>query len=202
MIAYFTPKSKPNIFNMKTNDKGLNLIKNFEGCKLKSYLDTGGILTVGYGHTGPDVTSGQIITQAIADALLARDLAKFETGVSNLVTSTINENQFAAMVVFSYNVGLGNLKSSTLLKKVNASDFAGAAAEFLRWNKDNGTVLAGLTRRREAEKSLFEEQLCTTTTTICGDSPKPAENPAPVAKASGTIFSSILSALGNCLKRG
>lgn len=141
-----------------TNAATLNLIKSFEGCKLTAYPDpgTGGDpWTVGYGHTGPDVHKGLVITQAQADALLAGDLKKFETGVAKLVKVDLTENQRGALVSFAYNCGLGNLGSSTLLKKVNARDFIGAKAEFGKWNKAGGKVLAGLTRRRAAEATLF-----------------------------------------------
>lgn len=141
-----------------TNAATLNLIKSFEGCKLTAYPDpgTGGDpWTVGYGHTGPDVHKGLVVTQAQADALLVGDLKKFETGVAKLVKVDLTENQRGALVSFAYNCGLGNLGSSTLLKKVNARDFIGAKAEFGKWNKAGGKILAGLTRRRAAEATLF-----------------------------------------------
>jgi lysozyme len=84
-----------------------------------------------------------------------KDVARFEDGVNKLVTYTINQNQFDALVDFSFNLGLGNLGSSTLLKKLNAGDIKGAAEEFLRWDKAGGKVLAGLTKRRKAERDLF-----------------------------------------------
>jgi len=140
---------------MQTNQAGLSLIKSFEGCKLKSYQDVVGVWTIGYGSTGPDIKAGMNWTQAQADARLTHDLLKFEAGVTGCVKATLTPNQFSALVCFAYNVGLGNLQSSTLLKKVNASDMTGAAAEFLRWNKAGGAVIPGLTRRRQAESDLF-----------------------------------------------
>lgn len=143
---------------MKTNSAGLALIKQFEGCKLKSYQDIVGIWTIGYGHTGDDVTPGQKIDQETADSLLAADLSQFEDGVSGCLTTKqggVTDNQFSALVCFAYNVGLGNLKSSTLLKKLLVGDTTGAANEFLRWNKAGGKEVAGLTRRRAAERALF-----------------------------------------------
>ena len=142
---------------MKTNQAGINLIKSFEGCKLKSYQDVVGVWTIGYGSTGPDIRGPMSWTQEQADARLAHDLVKFETGVSNCVKVELTNNQFAALVCFAYNVGLGNLQSSTLLKKVNLDDTQAAAAEFLRWNKAGGNVIAGLTRRRQAESDLFSK---------------------------------------------
>ncbi|OVE49469.1 lysozyme [Chromobacterium violaceum] len=140
---------------MKTNAAGISLIKQFEGLRLAAYQDMVGVWTIGYGHTGPDVKAGLIITQQQADQLLAADLEKFETGVGQLVAVPLNANQFAALVSFSYNLGLGNLRSSTLLRLLNQGDYAGAAAQFPRWNRAGGQVVAGLTRRRLAEQALF-----------------------------------------------
>ena len=130
------------------------IIKEFEGCKLKAYLCPAGVWTIGYGHTD-GVKEGDEITQQEADRLLADDVHSFTAGVQRLVTSDINRNQLGALVSFSFNLGLGNLRHSTLLKLVNAGDFVGAANQFPRWNKAGGKVLAGLTRRREAERKLF-----------------------------------------------
>lgn len=130
------------------------LIKEFEGCKLKAYLCPANVWTIGYGHTD-GVKEGDEITQQEADRLLASDVDLFTAGVQRLVTSDINRNQLGALVSFAYNLGLGNLRHSTLLKLVNAGDFVGAANQFPRWNKAGGKVLAGLTRRREAERQLF-----------------------------------------------
>ncbi|WP_406850154.1 lysozyme [Chromobacterium phragmitis] len=140
---------------MKTNASGIRLIKQFEGLRLAAYQDMVGVWTIGYGHTGPDVKAGLTITQQQADQLLAADLQKFEAGVSLAVTVSLNANQFSALVSFSYNLGLGNLRSSTLLRLLNQGDFAGAAAQFPRWNRAGGQVVAGLTRRRLAEQALF-----------------------------------------------
>ena len=137
------------------NDAGLDLLKSFEKCRLKAYKDSGGILTIGWGHTGEDVHEGQVISQEDADDLLGDDLSSFEAGVADLLDVDATPNQFSALVVFSYNVGLNALSGSTLLKKFNSGDTTGASEQFLRWNKVNGQPLEGLTRRREAEKSLF-----------------------------------------------
>ena len=140
---------------MKTSQKGVDLIKHFEGLSLKAYKDSVGILTIGYGSTGPHVFPGQVITESQAETLLVKDLSRFEKGVTDLVKVPLNQNQFDALVSFSFNLGLSNLKSSTLLRKLNSMDYAGASAEFPRWDKAAGRVLAGLTRRRLAEKELF-----------------------------------------------
>ena len=140
---------------MKTSANGIKLIQGFEGLRLKAYQDSVGVWTIGYGHTGSDVTPGLVINQAQADALLARDLERFETGVTRLVQVPLNQNQFDALVSFSYNLGLGSLQGSTLLRLLNADDYAGAAAQFPRWNKAGGKELPGLTRRRAAEQAMF-----------------------------------------------
>lgn len=140
---------------MKLNQAGRDLIKRFEGLKLKSYYDAVGVLTIGYGHTGKDVTVGQQITRVEAERLLNADLDKFVPGVESLLKVVLTDNQFSALVCLAYNIGLGNLKKSTLLKKVNASDFTGAVESWLKWNKAGGKVLKGLTARREAETQLF-----------------------------------------------
>lgn len=140
---------------MKISLKGLNLIKEFEGLEIKAYKDSVGVVTIGYGSTGRHVSLGMTITKEQAEQLLKKDLERFEKGVYELVKVPLNQNQFDAIVSFSFNLGLGNLKSSTLLRKLNSLDYVGAANEFPRWNKAGGVVLKGLTRRREAEKALF-----------------------------------------------
>lgn len=140
---------------MIISQKGINLICSFEGCKLNSYKDIVGFLTIGYGHTGEDVQENQTITQQEANDLLLKDLVKFEVGVSSLAWVTLNQNQFDALVSFSYNLGLNTLKNSTLLKKLNNNDYDGASNEFLKWDHAGGKQVAGLTRRRQAEQDLF-----------------------------------------------
>lgn len=140
---------------MVISEKGLALIKQFESLRLATYKDSVGIPTIGWGHTGPEVKMGQKITQEQAVGLLRADVAKFERAVGRVVRVVLNQNQFDALVSFSFNVGAQALEDSTLLKKLNAGDVQGAADHFPRWNKAGGEVLAGLTRRRAAERSLF-----------------------------------------------
>lgn len=140
---------------MRLNQEGIDLIKQFEGLELEAYICPAGKATLGYGSTGPDIKLGMKWTKEQAEERLKNDLGTFSKGVRNLIKVVLNENQFSAVVALAYNIGLGNFKSSTLLKKLNASDFAGAAAEFERWNKGGGKVLKGLVKRREAEKALF-----------------------------------------------
>jgi len=138
----------------KLNGAGMALIKRFEGLRLDAYLDSVGVPTIGYGSTS-GVIMGQKISAERAEELLLEDLTRFEAGVSKCAAVELNDNQFAALVSFSFNLGLGNLQKSTLLKKVNVADFAGAATEFVKWNKAGGKILNGLTARREAERDLF-----------------------------------------------
>ncbi len=142
---------------MKVSDKGITLIKKYEGLRLNAYQDSVGVWTIGYGSTGPHVFKGKVITEAEANSLLLADISRFEKCVSNAVTVKITQNQFDALISFAFNLGCGNLLSSTLLLKLNNGDKIGAAAEFKRWNKAGGKVLNGLTLRREEEASLFAQ---------------------------------------------
>lgn len=148
---------------MKISEQGIELIKKFEGCRLTTYECVGGELTIGYGHTGTDVKEGMTITDEEATALLKKDIEEFENGVNKYVEVEIAQEMFDALVSFAFNVGLGALKKSTLLKKLNNADFKEAAIEFLKWNKvtKNGKkeVVPGLTNRRNEEKELFEKGL-------------------------------------------
>jgi len=140
---------------MKTNVAGRKLIKDFEGCKFKAYLDQGGKPTIGYGHTGPEVHLGQEISQCEADRLLENDLARTELGITKLLKVDVTENEFSALVCLAYNIGLGAIETSTLLHQVNQNNFNAAANEFIKWNKIHSIVNNGLTRRRKAEMCLF-----------------------------------------------
>lgn len=140
---------------MQIGEKGLDLIRKYEGLRLVAYVCPGGKLTIGYGHTGPDVKSGQKIDVERANELLIKDVQRFEVAVNELVTVPMTQGMLDALISFSFNLGAGSLKSSTLLKKLNADDLDGAANEFLKWNKAKGNVLAGLTERRKSERELF-----------------------------------------------
>jgi lysozyme len=134
---------------------GLDLIKSFEGLKLRAYLCPAKVWTIGFGSTGPHVTPGKVITEAQADELLQDDLDRFEKAVTRLVTVPLTQHQYDALVSFAFNVGISALERSTLLKRVNARLFDQARAEFAKWNRAGGRPLAGLTRRRAAEAALF-----------------------------------------------
>jgi lysozyme len=135
------------------------LIEAFEGLRESAYRDCAGVLTIGYGHTTaagpPKVVPGLRLTPAEADAALARDLARVETGVARLLRMPPQQRELDALVDFAFNVGLGALRSSTLLRLYNRGDRAGAAQAFLAWDRCGGRVVAGLARRRAAERAWF-----------------------------------------------
>lgn len=142
---------------MQTSQRGIELLKQFEGLRLNAYRDSAGVLTIGYGST-TDVEPGDSITPEGAERLLREDLKNAERAVEQLVTVPLNANQHAALVSFVFNLGFGNLASSTLLKRLNAGDYQGAQQEFGRWIYANGKVMAGLERRRNAEAQLFGDE--------------------------------------------
>lgn len=145
---------------MKISNKGLELIKEFEGFSSVAYLCPAKILTIGYGNTfwedGRKVRIGEQISKSKALELLEFVANKdFADKIFPLIKVQINQNQFDAMVSLAYNIGVGAFSNSTLLKRVNAKDFIGAGNEFLKWDKSGGKPLLGLTRRRQREKELF-----------------------------------------------
>jgi lysozyme len=144
--------------NKKTGASGKNLIKEFEGFRATAYLCPAGIWTIGYGTTkvnGKNVKQSAKVTTEEAEVLLEEDLKKFEDGVNASVSVELTQNQFDAIISFVYNLGIGSLQKSTLLKKLNAGLTNEAADEFLKWDKAKGKRLPGLTRRRKAERELF-----------------------------------------------
>ena len=145
---------------MQMSQEGIDaLLKKFEGCKLTAYRCPAGVCTIGYGHTSaagqPTVNDGMKITQNQADDILRSDLVKYETAVYDLLEQPVNQHQFDVLVDFAYNAGVGNLRSSTLLKKVNAASFDSVPAELMKWTKGGGKVLQGLVRRRQVESAWW-----------------------------------------------
>jgi lysozyme len=138
---------------MKISNNCVSLVKQFEGFEAKAYKCPAGVWTIGYGHT-LNVRPNDVITEAQASTLLEEELQDYAAKVAKIVPSA-NQNQFDAMVSFAYNLGVNALGTSTLLKKHLAGDYKGAQAEFLRWNKANGRVLTGLTKRRQQESTLY-----------------------------------------------
>jgi len=145
---------------MKVSDKCVNMIKHHEGFVRKPYQDPIGLWTVGVGHL---MGNGKVKpkdwnrkrSDKEVDDLLRYDIRRFENGVESLINVDLNQNQFDALVCFAFNVGLGNLQASTLRRKLNRSDYNGAANEFPKWRRAGGRVLKGLVKRRNDEKVLF-----------------------------------------------
>ena len=142
---------------MKISLEGLSLIKIFEGCKLEAYKCSAGVWTIGYGHT-TGVKEGDVCTQEEAEKLLRGDIFKFEEYVQDSVKVDLDQSQFDALVAWTFNLGPGNLRSSTMLKKLNNGEYESVPFEMRRWNKAGGKTLDGLIRRRQAESLLFESK--------------------------------------------
>ena len=140
---------------MRASKKAYDIIQEFEGCRLDAYQDSVGVWTIGYGHT-KTAKKGMRIDRREANRLLLEDVAHHAKGVDSLLKVDVNQNQFDALVSFAFNLGVGALGKSTLLRKLNNGDTAGAAAEFDRWVYAGGKKLNGLVRRRDAERKLFE----------------------------------------------
>ena len=174
----------------KLTKAGGNLVKHFESCMKRqaddafaAYKCPAGVLTIGWGHTGHHGRKFDASTRWTArecDEAFYEDMETFERAVRKHVRVPLTSWQFDALVSFTYNVGEGALAKSTLLKKVNAGDFKGAAAEFKRWNKANGKVLAGLTRRRASEALLFQNKPDLNYDGV-EDTPKPSPHAMPQA---------------------
>ena len=145
---------------MIVNAATLALIKGFEGLRLSAYQDSVGVWTIGYGTTaaagvGISPRAGMTITERDAEHYLALTLSKFADQITPMFTRQVTPNQFGACLSLAYNVGPGNFAKSSVLRKTNAGDFAGARTAFALWNKAGGKVLAGLSRRRAAEAALY-----------------------------------------------
>ena len=144
---------------MRMTKEGLALIKRFEGFRGKAYRDPVGVWTIGYGHTSmagpPSVSEGLEVSRAEADAILRRDVEQFARDVASCLRVALSPAQFSALVSFAYNVGTGNFRASSVLKAVNAGDFAAVPRRLQLWTKAGGRVLPGLIKRRAAEAELF-----------------------------------------------
>ena len=142
--------------NLTYSANGLSLTEQFEGFRLTAYQDQVGVWTIGYGHTGPDVSPGRMITIAQAQALLAQDISSAAACVNTGVAVKLTQQEFDALVDFVFNLGAGAFKGSTMLRNLNAGNFTSAAAQFDLWDRAGGAVVAGLLRRRQAEAALFD----------------------------------------------
>lgn len=173
---------------MQLSDAGLAAIKRHEGLRLDAYPDPGSSnglpVTIGYGSTktltGKPWQLGDRISEAEAEALLIRDIEDFETAVNRLVTVPLTQAMFDSLVSFSFNVGASAFSGSTLLRKLNAGDYAGAAGQFERWKYNDGRVMPGLVRRRADESAMFASQgLSPAEQAQIADVPRPI--PEPIA---------------------
>lgn len=143
------------------NELGFELIKSFESCRLTAYKDPVGIITIGWGSVVPGVELGNVWTQAEADGALSQKVASICDSINSVVTVDLDSNQLSALCSFAYNVGVNNLKMSTLLLKVNKMDFTGATGQFILWDHAGGKALPGLLTRRKAEAALFSGDVAT-----------------------------------------
>lgn len=170
---------------------GRGLIAKFEGTRFEAYRDSGGVVTIGIGHTGPEVKMGLVWTQAQVDAAFAADLARFEAAVSASVAEPVTQGQYDAMVSLAFNIGTPAFQKSTLLKNLNAKNTEGASREFLVWNKVNGKTSQNLSSRRAIERGVFDRA------TLAPD------NPVPVgADVDSNNFSGYGSENANSFRRG
>lgn len=142
--------------NRKVNEAGLYIIKKWEGLKTKAYLCPAGVWTIGWGHTGHDVKEGDVISKDYAEELLQKDMGKFCYLVEKICKDIpLTDNQFSALVSFTFNLGPKNLEKSTLLRYLKVKNYKAAAGEFGKWVKAGGQTLPGLISRREEERLLF-----------------------------------------------
>lgn len=189
------------------NAETISHVKRWEGCKLKAYPDPGSRdgnpWTIGYGHTSDSflyVTKGLTITQAQADAALEHDLNETAAAIAGLVKVPLNDNQFGALVSFAFNVGVGAFKGSTLLKKLNAGDYASVPAQLARWNKNDGKVMDGLTNRRAAEAGLWAKGAFVASNTVpaaTGSGIADLMKPETLTAGAGLLSGSAALATGN-----
>jgi lysozyme len=197
--------------SLQLSGRGAALVKSFEGClrpidaaktQFKPYVCPAGVLTIGWGHTndnGRKFRAGDIWTKGECDAEFRADMKRFEAAVRRRVKVALTQSQFDALVSFTYNCGEGNLAKSTLLRKVNAKDFDGAADEFAKWNRGGGKTLNGLTRRRAAEAQLFRSgnheavYAANAIKATMDDEPMPQQVDAP----DGTVKPMSMSKIGN-----
>jgi lysozyme len=140
---------------MKTSEEGVALIRHFEGCRLEAYLCPANVWTCGYGHT-KGVQEGDVIDQEAAEAFLIEDLGEFERYVREAVEIDLEQHQFDALVCWTFNLGPGNLRESTLLNRVNYGPLSEVPFQIQRWTRAGGQVLEGLVRRRKAEALLWQ----------------------------------------------
>jgi lysozyme len=178
------------------NQEGLTHIRQWEGLRLSAYKDVAGVWTIGFGHTAaagpPSPTAGMRITESEAVEILRLDLKQFEEAVETAVKVPLNDNQFAALVSFCFNVGAGAFRKSTLLKKLNAGDYNAVPSELAKWNKAGGKTVQGLVNRRAAEAGLWAKGSFVSSNTVDA---KPAA-PATLTPENIAAATSVLTGVG------
>ena len=177
---------------------GLDKLKQWEGLRTKAYQDSKGEWTIGYGHTAmagtPKPYKGMVITERDAEEILLRDLTQYENAVEQSVKVKLNDNQFAALVSFTYNVGIGALKKSTLLKKLNTGNFDAVPSEFMKWVYTGKEKNKGLANRRRAESYLWIEGGFVSSKDVVADAQK--INPALKPEVIGPVVSAVSGLTG------
>ena len=177
---------------------GLEKLKQWEGLKTKAYKDAGGVWTIGYGHTAtagePKPRAGMVITAAEAESILLKDLTQYEAAVESLVKVELNDNQFAALVSFVYNIPLVSFKKSTLLKKLNAGNYNAVPTELMKWTKAGGKKIQGLVNRRRAEGYLWMEGAFVTSKDVVPE--QKAVHPALKPEVIGPVISTASGLTG------
>jgi lysozyme len=165
----------------RINAEGLALIKQWEGLRLEAYRCPAGVWTIGYGSTGAHVKPFMKITEAQAEALLKMDLDRFERAIDRLITVPLNDNQFATLVSWAFNVGIDAVEKSTLRRLLNAGGYDAVPGQLARWNKVKGKTMRGLTNRRAAEAGLWAKGEFVDSSYVATEAP-----PKPIADAVGT----------------
>lgn len=195
----------------KVSRAGLELIKSFEGFSAKWYPDPAHgwkIPTIGFGHTDAAgapkhaTSKGLVLSDEAATEILANDLGQYAAAVEKAVKVPLNDNQFAALVSFTYNVGAGALAKSTLVRKLNAGNYGAVRSELAKWNKAGGKTLKGLTRRRAAEADLFEAKTASPAPVQPSPAPKPAEPVKPAPEPSTVWWRAFIAAIFARLRKG
>lgn len=190
---------------MQMNAEGLALIRRFEGFRGTAYKCPAGVWTIGYGHTAsagpPAVAGGMTVSEADAERILAADVGTFADAVARMVTRDLTDNQFSALVSFAYNVGTGNLRSSSVLAAINAGDFAAVPRRLQLWVKAGGRTLPGLVSRRAAEAALFVQAESGAGEGRAAASAM-APDRGPPARRSTTIWAAMVSLLASLAALG
>lgn len=171
----------------------LQSLKQREGCKLDAYQDQGGVWTIGYGHTGPEVHEGQAITQQQADNLFTADLTEFCQCVETAVKVKLSDSQFGALVSFCYNIGMYAFEQSTLLKKLNAGDYSSVPSEMLKWVNVNHVRDEGLVNRRNSEGGQWVKGAYVRGAQVTPDKPPPFWRHPAVLKVGATVGTAVTS---------